>query len=138
MAKVFVLTHDPLLAAAYTMRLRRAGYEVEHRPTAQSGLVKARQWVPEVILLDLCLPGLHGLQVLKLLRDVPWLVKVPVLLLIERTTTRDILDECLLWGAEGFLAKDRCSLQQLIEAVHALLHAPAAAAPPTAPGAPTS
>ncbi|PIQ83870.1 MAG: response regulator [Candidatus Omnitrophica bacterium CG11_big_fil_rev_8_21_14_0_20_63_9] len=136
MAKIFLLTHDALLASAYTMRLRRAGFEVAHQATAQSGLAKARQWMPDVILLDLHLPGMDGLQVLKLLRDVPWLVKVPVVLLIDRTTTRDILDQCLLWGAGSYLPKDDCSLAALLAHVRHLAPEGASSVSPSAPGAP--
>ena len=114
MAKLLLISHDEVLVKAYRARLRRVGYDIEHRATGHDGLVKARQWSPDLILLDLRLPGMHGLDVLKSIRDVPWLVKVHVVLLIERTLAREVLDECLLWGAGSYLQKDVCSLDELV------------------------
>ncbi len=120
-AKVFLITHDSLLAKAYGARLRRTGFEVEHRSTGHEALARARQWTPDLILLDLALPGLHGLDVLKLLRDVPWLVKVPVVLLVDRTLNDDTRQECLLWGANRVLEKDSCSVEEITEQLKNLL-----------------
>jgi len=115
MSKLLLISHDDVLARAYTVRLKRAGFEVEHRTTGREGLAWARQWNPEVIVLELVLPGMHGLDVLKLLRDVPWLAKVPVVVLIEHTMRRDVLEECRMWGAASFLEKDVQSLDEIIE-----------------------
>ncbi len=120
-AKVFLITHDSLLAKAYSARLRRTGFEVEYRSTGHEALARARQWTPDLIVLDLTLPGLHGLDVLKLLRDVPWLVKVPVVLLVERTLNPDTREECLLWGASRMLEKDSCSVEDMADQLKNLL-----------------
>lgn len=114
MAKLLLITHDALLAKAYRARLGRAGFDIEHCHTGHEGLVKARQWTPDLIVLDLTLPGMHGLDVLKSLRDVPWLVQIHVVLLIEQALDRETLNECLLWGAGSYLEKDRCSLQEFV------------------------
>ena len=123
MAKLLVITHDDVLAAAYTARLRREGCEVERCRTGDEGLSKARRWTPDLILLDLLLPGLHGLDVIKWLREVPWLVKVHVVLLVERTIAPEVLDECLLWGAGSYLQKDACSVSELVAHVQGVLAA---------------
>ena len=128
--KLLLITHDPVLAKAYRAHLTRAGFDVEHCSIGHEGLAKARRWNPDLIILDLVLPGLHGLDVLKWLRDVPWLVKVPVILLIERTLERAVLDECVMWGAGSFLHKDVCTLQELVAHVHATLQP---GAPPPLP-----
>ena len=116
-----LITHDGLLARAYQARLAKAGFEIDHRATAHDGLARARQWTPDVIILDLTLPGMHGLDVLKMLRDVPWLATVHVVLLIERTLEREILNECLLWGADSYLEKDVCSVDQFVTHLDAVV-----------------
>ena len=124
--KLLFITHDELLAKAYMARLPKENFEVERFATAHDGLARARQWVPDLILLDLMLPGLHGLDVLKMLRDVPWLVTVHVVLLLERTIARDILDECQLWGADSYLYKDVSPIDEVITHLHTVRQALAA------------
>ena len=121
MPKLLLVTHDRLLGHAYSARLRRSGFEVQLELTGDAGLFRARRWVPDLILLDVLLPGMHGLDVVKWLREVPWLVKVPVVLLVERVLAREVLDECLLWGAGSYLEKDRCSLEELVAHLRAVL-----------------
>ena len=113
MANILLITHDELLAKAYGARLTREGFEVKRDKTGHEVLARIRQWVPDLILLDLALHGMHGLDILKWFRDVPWLVKVRVVVLIEGTLERDVLNECLLWGAESYLLKDACSLHEM-------------------------
>lgn len=133
--KLLMIMHDDVLAKAYRARLAKLDdLEVDRRATAHDGLARARQWTPDLILLDLALPGLHGLDVLKMLRDVPWLVTVHVVLLIERTLSPEILDECLLWGADSYLQKDTCSIDAVVAHLRTVLQSIAArtakAAPP--------
>ena len=119
--RLLVITHDGILASAYRARLIREQFAVECRATAHEGLARARQWKPQIILLDVTLPGLHGLDVLKSLRDVPWLSQTHVVLLVERTLSRSILDDCLLWGAGSFLYKDVCSFGEVVAHLHSVL-----------------
>lgn len=131
-AKVLLVMQDEILAKAYRIVLSREGFEVEHARTGQDGLAKARRWVPEIMLLDLVLPGAHGLDVLKLLRDVPWLLPVHVVLLLEHTWAPEVLNECLIWGAGSYLRKDRCSLPELVAHLKTVLQtrkAPAVQSP---------
>jgi len=122
MTKLLLITHDDVLAKAYRAHLARAGFEVEVATTGYAGLAKARQWAPALMLLDVTLPGLHGLDILKWLRDVPQLVtSMRVVLLIERTLCREILDECLMWGADSYCYKDAASPQELVEHLRAIL-----------------
>ena len=130
MAKLLLITPDELLAKAYGARLLREGFEVEHDATGHQGLARSRRWIPDLILLDLILPGMHGLDVLKWFRDVPWLVQVHVVLLIEGTLEHDVLNECLLWGAESYLLKDACSLHEMVAHVHRTLQSTVAPPPP--------
>ena len=129
MPNVLLITHDELLAKAYGARLAREGFEVKRDKTGHEVLARIRQWVPDLILLDLSLHGMHGLDILKWFRDVPWLVQVRVVVLIEGTLEHDVLNECLLWGAESYLLKDACSLHEMAAHVRrALQPAPASSA----------
>ena len=109
MTKILLIMTDELLARAYKAHLARRGWDVQHSLGARDGLAIARQWKPDAIVIDLLLPGMHGIEVLKWLRDVPWLATVRVVLLVERTVLSDTLREGQLWGVDRHLFKDTCS-----------------------------
>ena len=84
-------------------------------------------------MLYISLAGMHGLDVLKWLTDVPALVKVPVLLLVEHTLAHDTVEECIFWGARRILQKDLTSLADVVAIVRELVksspHVPASTTP---------
>ena len=133
MTRLLLITPDDVLAQAYRLRFQKAGYEIEREVNPNTGLLKARRWQPEIIVTDLLLPGISGLDVLKWLRDVPWLVKVPVVMLVERTVEPDMLAQCRRWGAAACLQKDQLSLHDVIARVREILPpAPVAEQPASA------
>ncbi len=68
MARILVVEDDPTVAEVVVSYLRRAGHEVEHAPEGESALVKAAPAPPDLVVLDLMLPGLDGLEVCRRLR----------------------------------------------------------------------
>ena len=115
MTKVLLIMSDELLARAYQARLTHTGWDVQYRADAHEALLTARHWKPEVIVVDLILPGLHGIEVLKWLRDVPWLATARVVLLVERTVLPDTLREGQMWGVDRHLFKDACSPADVVD-----------------------
>ena len=68
MKKILVVDDEPTLIATLRYNLEREGYEVFTAQDGESGLALGRQHHPDLVLLDLMLPGLDGLQVCRLLR----------------------------------------------------------------------
>lgn len=130
MTKILLIITDELLARAYQVRLARQGWDVQRSTGAREGLATARQWKPDAIVVDLLLPGMHGIEVLKWLRDVPWLATVRVVLLVERTVLPETLREGKLWGADRHLFKDDCSPSDVVDCL-AHLAPPSASVPPS-------
>jgi two-component system response regulator PfeR len=119
--KLLMIMHDEVMAHALRARFTREGYEVLWCRNGDDGLTQGRGWSPDVILVDLALPGMHGLDVLKWLTDMPTLVQVPAVLLVEHTISPELLDECLLWGAGSCLKKDLISVADVVSHVQAAL-----------------
>ena len=67
-----VIEDDPAARAQLTAILERAGWSVRQARDGEQGLLMAREHVPEVILLDLALPGTSGLEVLRELKSARW------------------------------------------------------------------
>ena len=63
--------------------LEREGFTVEVRADGEQGLDRALSWLPDLVVLDLMLPGLDGLEVCRRLRDV---APIPVVMLTARAS----------------------------------------------------
>ena len=130
MPTTLLVTADPVLARAYRARLTRAGHTVQVSTNGHDGLARAHQWSPDLLVLDLVMPGMHGLDVLKALRDVPWVVKSHVVMLVDHTLTPETLDECLFWGTGSFLRKDTATVDDVLHHLAKTRPAPMAPAAP--------
>ena len=101
---VLVVEDDPANRALLTALLERAGYRAVTATDGPSGLAAAIELAPDVLLLDVGLPGMDGLAICRRLRADPRTVTLPVVLLTGRTSVDDVVAG-LDAGADDFLAK---------------------------------
>jgi len=116
MTSLALIEDDPLIAEPLAHNLRAAGYEVWHAPDGREGLalVQARQ--PDLVILDILLPGLDGWEVCKTIRQSS---VVPILML---SSLSDEVDRILglELGADDYLTKP-FSLREVQAHIKALL-----------------
>ncbi|MEU4745102.1 response regulator transcription factor [Actinosynnema sp. NPDC023658] len=128
-AKVLVVEDTPEIALVIELALRDAVFAVRTTAHGDTGLVEARDWVPDVVVLDLNIPGPDGLEVCRRLRHFS---TAYVLILTARADEVDKLVG-LSAGADDYLTKP-FSPRELVARVHVLLRrprtAPVVAAPP--------
>src|SRR5688500_16827201 len=99
-SRVLVIEDDATLAGSLVRRLRRDGYEVELSPRGDSGLERAVEWQPDLVVLDLMLPGKSGLEVLdRLTRE-----RLKTIVLTARVEVADRL-RCFELGAVDYVPK---------------------------------
>ena len=101
---VLVVEDDPSNSALLTALLERAGYRAVTASDGPSGLAAAFEIAPDLVLLDVGLPGMDGLEICRRLRADPRTVTLPVVLLTGRTSVDDVVAG-LDAGADDFLAK---------------------------------
>jgi putative two-component system response regulator len=101
---VLVVEDDPSNRALLTALLERAGYRAVTANDGPSGLAAALEIAPDLLLLDVGLPGMDGLEMCRRLRADPRTVTLPVVLLTGRTSVDDVVAG-LDAGADDFLAK---------------------------------
>jgi CheY-like chemotaxis protein len=107
MGKVFLITADVMTEHACRLRLERSGFDVAQTSSGGfAALDQAQRFMPDCIVVDAQLPGLNGLEVLKWITGVPSIVKIPIVLLAERTLPHATLQDCMLWGARRVVFKD--------------------------------
>lgn len=83
--------------------LRRSGF-LPIEATSSEALIQARSVKPDLILLDLCLPGLEGLEVCKLLKTAPDTCEIPIVV-ISAISENDISEKVYKLGAAEFILK---------------------------------
>jgi len=131
--KILVVDDEPTLVATLRYNLEREGYEVITASDGESGLSAARESRPDLLLLDLMLPVLDGLEVCRILRRE---MTVPILMLTAKAEEVDKVVGLEL-GADDYVTKP-FSMRELLARVRALLRraetAPAAEAEVLATG----
>jgi len=114
--KILVVDDEPTLVATLRYNLEREGYEVVTAADGESGLSAARDTRPDVIVLDLMLPGLDGLGVCRILRRE---MTAPILMLTAKTEEVDKVVGLEL-GADDYVTKP-FSMRELLARVRALV-----------------
>ena len=117
--RVLVVDDEPSIAKILRKQLEVAGFEVSVAVDGAEGLVKVREFRPEVVVLDVMLPKLNGHQVCATLKQDAELKHIPVLMLTAKAQRKD-QDEGLQSGADAFLTKP-FQLEELLGQVRRLL-----------------
>ena len=89
MAKVLAVDDDPRVRRFVTQVLEDGGHEVEAVEDAESAIVQLLSGRPDLFLLDINLPGMHGLALAQKLKESRGTQSIPVVILSARTDPRD-------------------------------------------------
>ena len=116
MSRILIVDDEPNLRHTVGYNLRREGYEVVQVPDGETALTAAQSQPPDLVVLDLMLPGIDGLEVCRRLRQCS---AVPILMLTARDTEIDRVVG-LEVGADDYLAKP-FSMRELMARVKAIL-----------------
>jgi len=92
---------DVLTMIYYT--LRATGCNILKAETGEDGVLLAQKEEPDVIVLDLILPDIGGVEVARRIREIPSLISVPIILMTA--SVENIKDKALEIGANSFLTK---------------------------------
>jgi CheY-like chemotaxis protein len=134
MKKILIVEDDQLVATAYKKRFTETGYEVEWAPDGLEGIKMVTTVKPDVVLLDLLMPRLDGIEVLKYIRAHPDLKHLPVIVFSNSYMT-NLVENAWRAGADQCLMKASTTPAQLFDAVNkAIQKAGARMAAPSAPG----
>jgi len=115
-ARILVVDDEPDIRALLEQLLTRAGALVRLAPDGRAGLRELHAWRPELVLLDVSMPGLDGFQTLERIRE---LSEVPVLMLTARGAELERV-RGLQAGADDYVVKP-FARQELVARVDVLL-----------------
>jgi two-component system OmpR family response regulator len=116
-ARLLVVDDEPNIVELLSVSLRYAGFEVATATTGRDAVTQARQFRPDLVLLDVMLPDVDGFDVLRRLRGEG--TRVPVLFLTARDSTEDKINGLTL-GGDDYVTKP-FSLEEVIARIRAVL-----------------
>ena len=115
MKRILVVEDDPLIIDLIAILLEREGHEVVRAATAEQGLELAERRPPDLVLMDIALPGIDGLAATRILKSGAATSTVPVVALTAQAMRADA-EAAVRAGCDGFIAKPistRAFLQQV-------------------------
>lgn len=119
MARVLVVDDEPNIVLSIEFLMEQAGFEVVTADDGEKALAKVNDSRPDVLLLDISLPGISGFDVLERLRGEEATKHLPIIMLTAHG--RDVeREKGLALGADDYITKP-FSTQALVEKVQALL-----------------
>jgi two-component system phosphate regulon response regulator PhoB len=104
LAHIFVIDDEPDILELVRYNLVRHGYEVTAALSGEEALTRIRAHPPDLVVLDLMLPGIDGLEICKTLKQERHTAEIPVLMLSARNEEADIVAGLEL-GADDYLTK---------------------------------
>jgi twitching motility two-component system response regulator PilH len=104
MAKVLIIDDSPTETYKLSSMLEKSGHQVLSADNGEAGIALAQQELPDVILMDVVMPGLNGFQATRLLSKAPQTAHIPVIIVTTKDQETD-----RVWGmrqgAKAYLSK---------------------------------
>jgi DNA-binding response OmpR family regulator len=121
MKKILIIEDDQIVANIYRNKFSVEGYQVEIAMDGEAGLATARSFQPDAILLDLMLPKITGVELMKKIRSEPGLEQLPVVV-FSNTYLTNMVQDAWKAGATKCLSKANCSPKQVIDVVRGVIN----------------
>lgn len=116
MTKILLIEDDDLMIKMYQRYFVIEGYTVEVAENGMIGLEKAKTFKPNIILLDIMMPVLNGLQTLEKLKTDPETKDIKVFMLTNLVNKKDA-DSAIAKGAIKYFIKSEYEPKQLLEEI---------------------
>ncbi|WP_166262064.1 response regulator [Marinobacter salicampi] len=122
MARILLVEDNSANTKLALLLLHRVGHEVQCAVDAETGIAMVRADKPDLILMDIQLPGMDGLSATALLKGDPDTAHIPIIALTAMAMKSD-KDKSELAGCDGYIAKP-LRYQELYELIDTLLARP--------------
>ena len=120
MKKILFIEDDQIVANVYRNKLAVEGYQTEVAVDGEAGLKLLATFQPDLIIVDLMLPTISGVDVIRETRSEPASAKTPIIVL-SNTYLTNLVQEAWRAGASKCLSKTDCAPKDVIEAARKLI-----------------
>ena len=117
MKKILIIEDDPIVGHIYRTRLQKESYEVEVAVDGQTGFYRIHEFHPDAVLLDLMLPKMNGVDILKKIRAQPQYLKT-LIIVFTNAYVPNMIHESFSAGATQVFNKATVTPRQILDALH--------------------
>jgi DNA-binding response OmpR family regulator len=121
MMKILIIEDDPIIANIYRSRLEKEGFQVEIASDGQTGFYRVHELHPDAILLDLMLPKIDGIQILRKVRAQKLFQGIPIIV-FTNAYVPNMIQEANDAGATQVFNKAALTPRQIVEAINNALY----------------
>jgi len=118
--KILVVEDDKFLRDLISQKLTKEGYEVDEAIDGEEGVKMLKEIKPDLVLLDLILPGIDGFEVLVKMKEDSSISSTPVIILSNLGQKEDV-EKGLKLGAVDYLIKAHFTPGEIIDKIRAVL-----------------
>ena len=120
MAKILIVEDDKFLRELIVRKLSQENFQITEAVDGEEGIKKIKEIIPDMVLLDLILPGIDGFEVLAKVKEDPATTSVPVIILSNLGQREDV-ERGMKLGAIDYLIKAHFTPNEIIDKIKANL-----------------
>lgn len=120
MYKILLVEDDKVLGDMYSERIKAEGYELKHAENGRDAIDIIHDFRPDLILLDIMMPEMNGMEVLHYLKSEPKTEEIPVFILTALGQSKD-REAGLDAGAADYIVKSELMPKEVIGKIKSLL-----------------
>jgi DNA-binding response OmpR family regulator len=111
---ILLIEDDPMVVRMYKRKFDQEGYEVSLAFNGQEGLEVLKRKRPDIVLLDIMMPKLSGIDTLKIIKSDPQYADLPVVMLTNLGDRAQDTEKCKELGAEDYWVKANMRLDEVV------------------------
>lgn len=120
MKTLLVVEDDAIFQKTLLEALKDAGFKVIVAEDGRDGLKKAKEHKPDLVIADIVMPKMNGIEFLQALKIDEEISNIPVVMLTAYENMT-MIEEAIRLGCRGYLEKNRLTLDQLVEKIRNFL-----------------
>jgi len=114
--KILLIEDDPFLSSLLGNRLKKEGFELETVKTGSDAMKSLRANTPDLVLLDIILPGKSGFEVIEDIKSEPQIAQAPVMIISNLGQEADV-ERGKELGAVEYIVKAKTSIDDLVKKI---------------------
>lgn len=117
--KIVLIDDDRFISEMYSLKFKESGFEIETAEDAKTGLKKIKEFTPDLVLLDIVMPAMSGLETLAEIKKGEG--QKPKVILLTNLGQKDDVEKGMSLGADGYIIKANFTPSEVVKKIKDLL-----------------